>query len=197
MADPNASAARTSYSDAFNKAIAFILPHEEEFARGHWGDENFVVTENVAGDSGGLTKYGIDHASHPGVDIANLTRAQAIAIYHDEWKWRNLDALPEKLAVALFDVWVNGGYAVKWLQTALNKFFVPAPGLHPLIVDGDLGAKTLAAVATCDQGAVLRYFINERDARFESLAANNRQGRQFLKGWEQRDRDLATYLAAA
>lgn len=183
-----------SYSPAFLKAIAFILPHEEDFARGHWGDENFVIAENVAGDSGGVTKYGIDQSSHPGVDIKDLTRDQAIAIYHDEWKWRNMDALPDKLAIACFDVWVNGGYAIKWLQTALNKISKLEP---TLVVDGDLGAKTLAAAASSDQAAIVTYFINERDARFESLAANNRNDRQFLAGWEQRDTDLRKYLLAA
>src|SRR6202007_182545 len=91
------------YSPAFLKAIAFVLPHEEEFARGHWGDENFVVSEHVPGDAGGTTKWGIDAASHPGVDVDDLTRDQAITIYNEEWKWRNMDALPEKLAVAMFD----------------------------------------------------------------------------------------------
>jgi lysozyme family protein len=180
------------YSQAFNRAIAFILPHEEEFARGHWGDENFVVAENVSGDSGGVTKYGIDASSHPGVDIKDLNRDQAITIYHEEWKWRNLDALPEKLAIAMFDVWVNGGFAVKWLQIALNKI-----SKLNLVVDGDLGAKTISAAQACDQVAVLRYFINERDARFESLASNHPQDRQFLGGWEQRDADLRKFLIAA
>ena len=121
--------ADSKYSPAFLKAIQFVLPHEEEFARNHWGDENFVITENVSGDSGGVTKYGIDASSHPGVDIANLTRDQAIAIYHDEWMWRNMDALPEKLSIAMFDVWVNGGFAVLWLQTAINKVGFPCPRL--------------------------------------------------------------------
>ena len=179
------------YSLAFLKAIAFVLPHEEQFARGHWGDENFVVTENVPGDGGGLTKWGIDAKSHPGVDIPNLNRSQAIGIYHDEWKWRNLDALPIKLAIALFDVWVNGGFAVKWLQIALNKI----AGAN-LVVDGDLGAKTLAAAAGCDQNKIVSYFIDERDARFERLAQRPSQ-QQFREGWEDRDRDLREYLRAA
>jgi len=190
-----------NYSSAFVRAIAFILPHEEEFARGHWGDERYVIAEHVPGDSGGWTKYGIDASSHPGVDIEDLTRDQAIAIYADEWKWHDLDALPEKLAIAVFDVWVNGGYPVKWLQIAINKIGFPcAQHLNfpsftlPLAVDGSLGPKTIAAAAVCDQAAVLRYFIEERDARFEAIAAANRQDRQFLCGWEQRDRDLADYL---
>lgn len=180
------------YSPAFLKAIEFILPHEEEFARGHWGDEAFVVAENVVGDSGGWTKYGIDASSHPGLDVKDLTRAQAIAIYFEEWRFREMDSLPEKFSIACFDVWVNGGFAIKWLQSALNKIAKLNP---PLIVDGDLGLKTLAAAAICDQAAVLTFFLNERDARFESLAKGSRK--KFLAGWEQRDADLRAFLGAA
>ena len=140
-------AGTSTYSEAFLRAVAFILPHEEEFARGHWGDENFVIPENVSGDSGGWTKYGIDASSHPGVDVKDLTRPQAIAIS------------------------------------------------LPLTVDGDLGPKTLLAAQACDQAAVLQYFINERDARFESIATGARK--KFLAGWKQRDTDLREFLLAA
>jgi lysozyme family protein len=192
---------RSQYSPAFLKAIAFILPHEEEFARNHWGDENFVVPENVSGDPGGVTKYGIDASSHPGVDIKDLTRDQAVEIYHQEWRWRNMDALPEKLAICCFDVFVNGGTPIHWLQAAINKVgnlpIALSKDLIPLTMDGDLGPKTLAAAQACDQAAVIRYFIYERDARFVSLASNNPSLAKFLAGWEQRDVDLQKYLLAA
>jgi lysozyme family protein len=176
------------YSPAFLRAIEFVLPHEEEFARGHWGDENFVVTENVAGDSGGLTKYGIDASSHPGINIRNLTRFGAIQIYAAEWHKHALDSLPEKIAIACFDVWVNGGHAVAWLQTALNKICGTK-----LVVDGSLGPATIVAAQTHDLPQVLEYFIQERAARFESIATGSR--RKFLAGWKQRDRDLEKFLA--
>jgi lysozyme family protein len=153
------------YSRKFLRAIQFIFPHEEAFARGHWGDENFVVAENVSGDSGGVTKYGIDAASHPGVDIRNLTRDGAIAIYAREWQKYGIEALPEKIAVAQFDVRVNGGYATKWLQLAINQ----VAGAR-LVVDGNMGPATIAAALKCDQDKVVRYFIQERDARFEAIA---------------------------
>jgi lysozyme family protein len=179
---------------AFQKAIAFILPHEEDFARGHWGDENYVIAERVSGDNGGVTKYGIDQAAHPGVDVAHLTRADAVAIYAREWQQHGLDALPDKLAIAMFDVWVNGGYPVQWLQSAINDHR-PA-GLTRLVVDGRLGPVTLSEARLCDESAILREFLEERDARFEKLAASNPNNRQFLAGWEQRDKDLAAYLSA-
>jgi lysozyme family protein len=189
--DKRALGVASSYSDKFLRAIAFILPHEEEFARGHWGDENHVVAENVSGDSGGVTKYGIDASSHPGVDIANLSRDDAVAIYWTEWEKYNIDALPEKIAIAQFDVRVNGGYAVKWLQRALNEVGAGSPSSR-LSVDGAMGPATIAAANACDETAVVRYFIKERDARFESIATGRRA--KFLNGWERRDRDLEKFL---
>lgn len=181
-------------TSAFLKAIAFILPHEEDFARGHWGDENYVVAENVPGDSGGVTKYGIDQSSHPDVDVAHLTRNQAIAIYAREWQQHGLDALPDQLAIACFDVWVNGGQGIAWLQTAINDHR-PA-GAPKLVVDGRLGPVTISEARLCDQTAILNEFLAQRNARFERLADNNPNVRQFLAGWLQRDTDLATFLAA-
>ena len=179
---------------AFQRAIAFILPHEEDFARGHWGDERFVIAENVDGDAGGVTKYGIDAASHPGVDVANLTRDEAIAIYQKEWQAHDMDAVPDKLAVAMFDVWVNGGHAVQWLQHAINES--RPPGVKLLDEDGDIGSATISAAKLCDQDVVLKDFIAQRNARFQILAQIHSNDRQFLAGWEQRDTDLTAYLAA-
>jgi lysozyme family protein len=182
-------------SEAFDKAIGFVLPHEEEFARGHWGDENYVVTENFPGDSGGLTKYGIDQAGNPGVDIANLTKEQAIAIYRRRyWDAHNLDALPDKLAICAFDVWVNGGHANLWLQHAYNA--APSRGNAPLLVeDGVLGPVSLAALASGSQAEIVHIFLQQRDARFRNLAADSSRAK-FLAGWLERDRDLEALLLA-
>lgn len=178
--------------DPFTIAVNFILPHEEEFARGHWGDEAFVVPENVSGDNGGLTKYGIDQASHPGIDIAHLTRAGAIDIYHEEWERHQLDLLPPKLAVATFDVMVNGGRPGLWLQHAYNVTHPTAPQLTE---DGALGPKSIAALQSSDQDAILQLFFAERDARFKHLATLPHDA-QFLAGWLQRDHDLERLLTS-
>lgn len=177
-------------SPKFLRAIKFILPHEEEFARGHWGDENFVVSENVSGDSGGLTKYGIDQSSHPGVDIEHLTKDQATAIYFEEWQKSGFEDLPEKVAIALFDVRVNGGPAVKWLQAILNALLGAK-----LEVDGVIGPATLAAAARVNQDQFVAYFIGLRDERFRRLATGSRA--KFLAGWKERDRDLEKFLSSS
>ena len=180
----------------FERAISFVLPHENAYARGHWGDENYVVTENVAGDGGGKTRWGIDAAGNPGVDIDHLTKADALLIYHHKyWLAHNLDALPEKLAICAFDVWVNGGHATRWLQHAYNT--APSLGRHGFLAeDGVMGSMTLSALQQAsplvvDEMAAI--FLQQRDERFRALAERPSQAR-FLAGWLQRDQDLRKFL---
>ena len=66
--------------------------------------------ENDPDDPGGATKFGIDQASHPDVDIRNLTQAQAMQIYWDSyWSRNHCDNMPYPLGEAFFDVCVNNG----------------------------------------------------------------------------------------
>lgn len=183
-------------TQAFARAFAFIVPHEAEFARGHWGDLRYVVAENVPGDAGGLTKWGIDQRSHPSLNIASLTEEDARGIYHGEWLDHSCDLLPDPLAIAAFDVFVNGGYAILWLQRAYNLY---AKAGAVLKVDGYIGPKTVAALNAARpilQEQIVRDFLDERDDRFEALA-RQRGDQKFLAGWLQRDRDLAAYLLSA
>ena len=60
-------------SDArFDKIIGFTLEHEVvKNSRGE------VIAEHDPADPGGTTKFGIDKASHPRVDVENLTEEDA------------------------------------------------------------------------------------------------------------------------
>ena len=183
-----------SYTPKFNLAIGFILPHEAVYLRGHWGDMRFVTTENVAGDSGGLTKWGIDQASHPHLNIASLTYDDALGkVYFPEWQECGCEQLPERLAVAQFDVRVNGGHATTWLQLAMNQ----AARVHPrLEMDGVMGPATISAAQNLNEDQerlVIAFFIRQRDLRFQILARSPARSK-FLAGWLQRDRDLEKYL---
>ena len=177
--------------EAFDTAIEFILPHETEFMHGHYGDWDYVLTENVPGDSGGKTRYGIDQSSHPNVNIDGLSKEDAIEIYYDEWNQHNLDALPAPLAIIAFDVWVNGGHADLWLQQAYN---IAHPDRPPLKADGKLGTLSLAALNDCDEKQVALEFLNLRQARFDRLA-NQPSLAKFLAGWTQRNSDLRQLIA--
>lgn len=69
-------------------------------------------------DTGGLTKFGISAKAHPGVDIANLTREDAVDIIRREY-WNKIggDKLPPELQDTALDAAVNQGVgnARKWL----------------------------------------------------------------------------------
>lgn len=181
-----------NYSPNFLRAISFILPHETEFQRGHFNDwtESSVRTENVAGDSGGVTRYGIDKSSHPGIDVAKLTQDDAVKIYWTEWLRHRLDLLPDRLAIAAFDVYVNGGYPIRWLQHAYNTTHQE---VKLLVEDNQLGPITIATLGKANQDALLRIFLTERDERFRNLAVNPTRAK-FLDGWLARDTDLERFL---
>lgn len=181
-------------SSAFSRAMGFILPHEEVFAPGHDGDERYVVPEHVKGDSGGTTKYGIDQASHKDADVEHLTREQAIAIYQQEWDRMQLDGLPDQVAMTLFDVRVNGGDPVRWLQNAINQL-QPA-GAPQVTADGKLGAATIEAANAMDPTAIVHSVIAQREQYYSSLTKNNpNKFGQFSQGWHNRNRDLTAYVA--
>lgn len=75
------------------------------------------------GDPGGETKFGISKRSYPNVDIKNLTRDQAKAIYlADFWNKINADKLYDGVAFQLFDFAVNSGIstAIRYFQRSLG-----------------------------------------------------------------------------
>ena len=81
-----------------------------------------VISENVAGDPGGLTKYGIDRASHKDTDIEHLTEPQAREIYWQEWTATGSESVADKLGECYFNACVNcgGSRARKLLATSRN-----------------------------------------------------------------------------
>jgi lysozyme family protein len=95
-------------------------------------------TNNPA-DPGGKTRYGISRRAYSTLDIANLRRDEAEAIYkRDYWDKVRGDDLPPLLALLVFDAAVNNGVsrAALWLQQAVGAE-----------EDGVLGPQTMAAVA--------------------------------------------------
>ena len=89
--------------------MPFILQWECVYAKGHYGDLQFVVSENNDNDPGGLTKFGIDAANHKGVDIARLTLESATAIYWHEWIQTRSGTFPAPMGEVFFNACVNAG----------------------------------------------------------------------------------------
>jgi lysozyme family protein len=106
----------------------------------------FTLTEEGGltddpGDSGGLTNFGISQAAFPDVDIRNLTRDGAEAIYRSEY-WARVQGddprMPTGVDLMVFDMAVNAGVktSVMMLQRCLG-----------VEADGDVGEVTLEAAA--------------------------------------------------
>ncbi|MCX6848522.1 MAG: hypothetical protein NTY98_06350, partial [Verrucomicrobia bacterium] len=84
-------------SAKFKKFMPFIF---------QWEGETY---ENDPDDPGGETKFGIDKRSHPNVDIKNLTKEVATAIYWEEWKADGCLGMPSPYAEVYFNCAVNMG----------------------------------------------------------------------------------------
>lgn len=165
-------------SDFINE---FIFPHEG------------IVYENVPGDNGGPTKFGIDQASHPDIDIEGLNADRATAIYIAEWRrisWegfetRALEEFPGNSGHAFFDAREVCGLTAAW------KFAQRALELTP---DGAPGSLTRMAVLSAPAATFTQAMIDERRIYHKYLAATRSNDAQFLKGWLNRCDDLERYL---
>ena len=137
--------------------------------------------ENVPGDPGGPTKYGIDQRSHPEVNIRSLTKEKAREIYaRDYWQPIAGNQLQPRMAWAVMDCAVNCGrmQAIKWLQRPLD-----------VTDDGRLGPVTLKAAQEAPDGPVAASILNQRGKFYQTLGA--RPGfRKFLRGWLNRNESL-------
>jgi lysozyme family protein len=139
-------------------------------------------------DSGGLTKYGITQRDHPGVDIANLTKAQAKEIYYRKyWLGHRIQLLPDKyVAAEVFDTCVNTGTrGVRILQEACNLFG------RKISIDGVIGTKeTGPAVSAIVARYRIHFLYCLNGLQFEFyhslyLAKPEKYG-SFFKGWMKR-----------
>ena len=94
----------------FEKAVFFTIEREGGYV-------------NDPHDPGGETKYGISKRSYPDLDIPNLKREDAEAIYRKEyWDKCKCSDLPHGIDLLTFDAAVNQGpeAAIKMLQRALK-----------------------------------------------------------------------------
>lgn len=170
----------------FEQAVDFCLRHETVYAKGHWNDFKWAISEREAGDDGGLTKFGIDQRSHPGVDVENLTLEQAKEIYLKEyWEKAHCSEMVWPLSQVHFDGAVNTGIGQQ------TKFIQRAAGVF---ADGVWGVNTKRALMSLvnDAGAVevARMVCNQKEAFYRKLAADKPEKERFLKGWLARLDDL-------
>jgi len=154
---------------AFAAAMVRLLAHEGGYV-------------NDPDDPGGETKYGISRRSYPDLDIRNLTKAEAEAIYRRDW-WNRYQfgAYPDgRVAAKIFDLAVNMGarYAHLILQRALR-----AAGRPEIIDDGIIGAKTMTAMRAVNGDVLLAAIRSEAAGRYRLLAELKPVRKRYLKGW--------------
>jgi len=126
------------------------------------------------GDPGGETNWGISKRAYPDLDIKNLTRAQAVEIYRNDY-WNHIDGdnLPSAVAFAMLDAAINSGWtkSIMWLQKAAG-----------VADDGKYGPISKAAVKKADAADLMLVISAERleyMTRLSNWQTNSR-------GWARR-----------
>lgn len=156
---------------AFDVAINRLLTNEGGYV-------------NNPSDPGGETKWGISKRSYPNLDIASLTRDQAIAIYKtDFWDKIDGDAMPAGVGFQALDFAVNSGIstAIRALQRAVG-----------VADDGNFGPVSLAALKTQSPADTIMRFLAERLMFMTGLST----WPNFGKGWARRIAANLRYGAA-
>lgn len=162
----------TLYSLKFLNAVGTVLGHEGGYV-------------DNPDDPGGQTNWGISQRSYPNVDIANLTKDGATAIYYNDfWVPNRYDSIKNDSVVNnLFDMAINAGQrtSIKLAQQTINTY---KPEL--LTVDGLVGPATLDAVNDFSADDFLRLFKVLRAQYYLDLVAKRPTNLVFLKGWLRR-----------
>lgn len=159
-------------SDFFKKAIERVLKNEGGYV-------------NDPQDPGGETNWGISKRSYPHLDIKNLTREEAIAIYQRDWweRYQYARIKDSELSFKVFDLAVNMGPAAahRILQRSLH-----AAGYRHVVVDGIIGPQTLSATNQADTRLVLGAIRAEAANYYRRLIERNSTLKRFEQGWLNR-----------
>lgn len=152
----------------FAEALQRVLKHEGGYV-------------NHPDDPGGITNLGVtkkvweEWIGHPATEqtMRSLTSARVAPLYKRKY-WDKIkgDDLPSGVDYAVFDAAVNSGpgRAIKWLQACVG-----------VDVDGDIGPKTLAAVAAFEGD-----LVDDYSKRRLSFLMDLPHWDTFGKGWTRR-----------
>ena len=168
-------------ASSYDEALERVLVHEGGYT-------------NHPADPGGPTNWGItihDARAHwkkdtTAADVRNMPLAVAKQIYRSKyWDALRCDDLPAGVDYAVFDYGVNSGIgrSAKVLQRLVGAD-----------VDGEIGPRTIAAVARANATGLINKICDERLAFLQGLGTWS----VFGKGWGRRVREVrAVALAMA
>lgn len=138
---------------------------------------------NNPADPGGETNWGISKRQYPDVDIKNLTRDQAKAIYRrDFWDRGQMSEFDAAVAFQVFDFAVNSG-----IETAIRKLQAAAG----VADDGHIGPVTVAAIKNRSVNDMIMLLTAERI----EYQAKLKNGDTFWRGWMRRNAGNLRYAA--
>lgn len=173
--------------DNFERCLAEVLKHEGGWAD-HPKDPGGATNKGIT--IGTLKRLGIDVDGDGDSDVSDLKAlpdhevARVYRLFY--WDAVRADLLPSGLDYAMFDFAVNSGpgRAAKHLQRILGED-----------QDGDVGPKTLAAVAKADAKALVHSLCDSRLRFVKALDT----WQTFGRGWQRRIDDVrakASQMAA-
>ena len=153
----------------FNTFIPFILNHETEFQKGHYGDWKFVRTERDPNDPGGTTRFGLDYGEHKEApwnmtedQIDKLTYDEAVHIYWKHWCFDRVELMLPKYGEVYFNCATMSGRA------QANRI----------------------RVRQKDPESFLKDELNV----FDLIVAHRPASKEYLSGWKARIYDEAKFL---
>jgi len=138
------------------------------------------------GDAGGETNFGISKREYADLDIADLTRDDAVQIYWFDWWIRfSYDDLPAAVAPKVFDLAINvgPGDAAIIVQRACRACGIAVPEADNLGPRTRAAAHQIASENRTD--AMLAAIRSEAAGHYRGLALVRGQSR-FLNGWLNR-----------
>lgn len=170
------------YDPKFLKYFARLIGSEGGFTADPKDPGNWTSGRAGVGQCLG-TKYGIAANTYGFLPIESLTLEDAKAIYWLDW-WMKIgaDKLPDAVAYQVWQFAVNAGMgtAKRGLQHAVG-----------VAEDGQVGAMTLAAVATTSLNDILLRFNAFALRHYASLSTFERYG----VGWSRRVADNLDFAA--
>lgn len=169
-----------------------------------------------AADRGGFTKFGVSTAfltdiasTQAGRDvlermgiilpvtrntIRSLTEAQAASLFRWQmWNPLNLDQIPLRPAIVIYDAAVNSGprQSVKFAQRGYNSCVAYG---QPLDIDGILGPATRKSMQQANTDKILMAMLDQREKFYNDLVRAKPSQEVFLRGWLNRVDDLRRYV---
>lgn len=154
----------------FEKAIEFVLANEGGYE------------PPGSNDPGGETNFGISKRQYPWLDIKNLTREEAIAIYERDY-WKFDEIANQAIATKIFDAYVNlpPTQAIRLVQLALGTIQA-----GPVVADGKFGPETISHLNVADERTFLDEFKFQLVKHYYEDAQANPSLTSDLHGWWRR-----------